>query len=59
MVVAVLYVILEFDMGLVPSALHGLDERLVLEFNMGLVPRTLNRFDLWLEPFCRSYWSLI
>ena len=46
-------------MGLVHSALYGPDLWLVLEFDMGLVPRTLNRFDLWLEPFCRSYWSLI
>ena len=59
MVGAVLYVVLEFDMGLMPTAVHGRDVWLVLEFDMGLVPSTLNRLNLWLEPFCRLYWSLI
>ena len=59
MVGAVLYVVLEFDMGLMPTAVHGRDVWLVLEFDMGLEPSTLNRLNLWLEPFCRLYWSLI
>ena len=59
MVGAVLYVVLEFDMGLTPTGVHGRDVWLVLEFDMGLVPSTLNRLNLWLEPFCRLYWSLI